>query len=166
MNYYYKKMQNEPNFKNIQISLTYVKTSNYVIFRPLQHPKNEPKTNPIYAQFAINMLSWPAVRMISTYSSQGLRNTVCPSSRPPAKTAYLFRTTNKNMQNEPNFKNALKFIKSLKIMVCDNFHPLERQKNEPKTNPIFPAKYISTHTKLRLREKKSFFDRDMIYWYG
>jgi hypothetical protein len=131
-----KNMQNEPNLKNTKMNLTLFKRMDYSNFHPSAHRKNEPKTNPIQTQFAPDMLPWPAVRPLSTYSGQSLRNTVCASSRLPAKTAYLFRTANKKMQNEPNFKNTQKTVTSFTGIDYGNFHPPDRRQNEPKTNPI------------------------------
>ena len=45
-----KNMQNEPNLKNHQKNVTLFPASNYGKFLRLQQPKNEPKTNPIYAR--------------------------------------------------------------------------------------------------------------------
>ena len=44
-----QKMRNEPNLKNTKMNLNLFKTTNYGNFRPFGHRKNEPKTNPIYA---------------------------------------------------------------------------------------------------------------------
>jgi len=54
---YEQKMQNEPNFKNTKINLTYFETMNYANFRHLQRPKNEPnlrKTNPILVRHPVH----------------------------------------------------------------------------------------------------------------
>jgi len=90
-----------------------------------------PKTNPIYAQFAPAMLSRPAVRMLSTYSSQRLRNTAGSSFRLPAKTAYIFPAANKNMQNEPNLKNTKMNLSPVKTMNYENKLTCTPRKNEP-----------------------------------
>jgi len=92
-----KKMQNEPNLKNTQMNLNLFKTTNYIIFRPLQRRKNEPnlwKTNPIQTT---RLLSWPAVRPLSIYSGQALRNTAGSSSSLRPKQHTL---------SKPRIKNA------------------------------------------------------------
>ena len=43
------------------------------------------------------------------------------------------------MQNEPNLKNTKINLTSFTEMNYVIFHPLQRQKNEPNTNPIVPA---------------------------
>jgi len=69
------------------------------VFRPktMITIKNEPNSNPIYAEFAVDMLSWPAVRMLSTYSGQRLRKTVCSSSSLRPKQ----QTFSQSRKNEP-----------------------------------------------------------------
>jgi len=125
------------------------------------HP---PKTNPIRTQFVggsllkmitdlkhlrfwgakVSMLSWPAVRMLSTYSGQPLRNTVCSSFRLPAKTAYLLRVTNhqrratnKNMQNEPNLQNTQINVTPFPTSNYGKFSRLQQPKNEPNSHPTY-----------------------------
>jgi len=103
--------------------------------------KNEPNSNPIYTKFAPAMLSWPAVRMLSTYSGQALRKKCCASSslRPKQQNFSGPRATLKNMRNEPNFKNTKMNLTPAKRMSYVNFHPHGHRKNEPnlcKTNPI------------------------------
>jgi len=118
-----KNMQNEPNLKNTKINLSSLSKMVCVNFRPLDRPKNEPNTNPIYTQFAVDMLSWPAVQPLyyllrltfASHESRATRNEL-------------------NMQNEPNLKNSK-----------------ERQKNEPnlwKTNPISNFQ-LGTHGELQ-----------------
>ena len=134
-----QKMQNEPNLKNTKINVTSLTAVNYDSFHSFAPQKNEPNTIPIYPQFAAYMLSWPAVRILSTYSGQALRNSVCNSSRPPAKTAYLYRVMNKKMQNEPNLQNNQINLNPVKTRNCENKRLAGQPKNEPKTNPFLPS---------------------------
>jgi len=91
------------------------------------------------------MLSWPAVRPLSTYSGLSLpmgcltvlRNTVCASFRLPAKTAYILPTANKKMRNEPNLKNTKINLKPFMAEACRNYRCFAPRKNEPNTNPIY-----------------------------
>ena len=43
-------MQNEPNLPSTQIFITSVTRKNYIKYTRLEHPKNEPNTNPIRTQ--------------------------------------------------------------------------------------------------------------------
>jgi len=99
--------------------------------------KNEPnlcKTNPIQTN---RLLSWPAVRMLSTYSGQALRKKCCASSslRPilgvPRTTAYRLQATNKKMRNEPNLKNTKININPVKIKSYIKNGVFAPRKNEP-----------------------------------
>ena len=58
--------------------------------------QNEPNFNQSTAVVACSSDAFYLLRQ------GGLRNTLCSSSRLPAKTAYRFPTANKKMQNEPN----------------------------------------------------------------
>ena len=155
---YNKKMQNEPNLQNAQINVTPVKRKDYENKHPCRPRQNEPKTNPIYAQVAVDMLSWPAVRNFPAYSGQGLRNTVGPSSRLPAKTAYLYPAApalsevegNKKMQNEPNLQNDQINVSAVKKKVKENKLTFARRQNEPnlcqnKPNPACPELVEGSH---------------------
>jgi len=96
--------------------------------------KNEPKTNPIQTN---RLLSWPAVRHLSIYSSLRLAIKL-PSLQPTIQPITNYHLTNKqNMRNEPNFKNTKKSAKSFMAEAYRNFRCFQRQKNEPKTNPIY-----------------------------
>jgi len=126
------------------------------------------KTNPIYTQpvrhsfpalhssppsglgeggseggFASDMLSWPAVRNLPTYSGKRLCNTGCASSRLPANplgvlrtTAYVLPTTNKKMQNEPNLQNTQIIVTSVNTKDYENNQHFRCKQNEPNSNPI------------------------------
>jgi len=138
-------MQNEPNLQNAQMDLTSVKTKGNENKLTFARRQNEPNTNPIQNQFTASMLFWPAVRMLSTYSGQALRNTAGSSFRLPAKTAYLYRVTNKKMQNEPNFKNTQMNLSPVKTKNYENIWHCRHRKNEPnlwKTNPIQTQSFI------------------------
>ena len=52
-------MQNEPNFKKVEIALTPSMTNGYVKFYPLCQPKNEAKTNPNKPNFLLIWVIWP-----------------------------------------------------------------------------------------------------------
>jgi len=45
-----KNMQNEPNFKNNQINVTFFTAMNYGNLQHLDRRKNEPNTNPILSK--------------------------------------------------------------------------------------------------------------------
>ena len=148
-------MQNEPNLKNTKTNVTLFTAVNYGNFHSLEHRKNEPKTNPIQTN---RLLSWPAVRFLSTYSGKALRKKCCASSRLPAKTAYLFRAPNdnqfeQNMQNEPNLQNAQINVNSVKTRYYADFHPIALRKNEPNTNPTWCGAKLPILTKEEVNQK-------------
>ena len=47
-------LQNKPNSPNVQLSLTYLSTMNYVISTSLTKVKNKANSNPIQSQFKAN----------------------------------------------------------------------------------------------------------------
>jgi len=65
----HKQFSNEPNFKITKINVSSLSKMVCANFHPLGHQKNEPNTNPIQTN---RLLFWPAVRILSTYSGQGL----------------------------------------------------------------------------------------------
>jgi len=109
----------------------------YSVFRPktMIMIKNEPNSNPIPTN---RLLSWPAVRFLSTYSGQTLRKKCCASSslRPKQQNFSGPRATLKKMRNEPNFKNTKMNITPVKTKNYEKNRAFARRQNEPKTNPI------------------------------
>jgi len=116
--------KNEPNSNPI--------CNNRLLSRPKQHTfsqsrKNEPKTNPIYADSNPICEKNTKIYAISNYNFSDFLT----------KRKLLFTTFRpKNMQNEPNLKNTkinITAVPTKAYMKNDAFSP---PKNEPKTNPI------------------------------
>jgi len=114
-------MQNEPNLKNTKMNLRPVKTTNYVIFRPPAHRKNEPnlwKTNPIHAQGISGKLPQFMPKVFAVFEQFTLIYEI-----------FIIIFTN-------FYTNSTPFC-PLSVLYSDensNFHPLKRQKFIPKVN--------------------------------
>jgi len=150
MNYIYKNMQNEPNFDQSTSSIKYPESSTetkmlnepnsnpiYAVFRPKTTitMKNEPNLNSIKAKFAINMLSWPAVRIIFSAACKA-GATYVVLNHPPAKTAYRFPSSNNKLSNEPNFKNRQINVNDVPGKDYMKNDASAHRKNEPNSIPI------------------------------
>jgi len=127
-------MQNEPNLKNTIINVSSLSKKVCVNFHPSAHRKNEPNTNPIYAQgisgkqtkfMQKNTKKYEKVPVmsLSKYNFSQLFTTFHDSTAtalPAGRSRAGFSDTLKNMQNEPNLRETNPICSYYAVAACSS----------------------------------------------